>query len=107
MSGNPENIKYFGRQDEDSKGPAPEDQKEEIRPPEPEGHLTSSPAFRPPAIVIETRIPNVLQDIMTLQESSSLGERQYFSTVIVVQGDDPNEVAEKIKVLRILLEVDR
>lgn len=56
---------------------------------------TPVPAFRPPAIVVESRIPNVMLDELTASKLPT-----DFCTVVVVQGEDPKDVADKIAVLK-------
>ena len=83
-----DDLKFFSR-DRMEPGVTVEDEGTE-----PEPTVTDPPAQpdapRPPAIVTETRVPNVLMR----------GAPDEFCTVIVVQGDDPLVVAGHLAVLR-------
>jgi hypothetical protein len=67
--------------------------------PSEENHSLAHQRSRPPFIVVETRIPNILLDITD--------QPDIFHTVVVVQGDDPKKVEEILDSLRKSLRGER
>ena len=79
---------------EASKADASEPEDPEVETTDKEEQKASEmPVFRPPAIVTESRCPNVLSYAAEIDNPDGC-------TMIVVQGDDPDTVANQIAVLK-------